>query len=69
MVGVKGAQSDWLREAYAQEAAGEGPFESSVDFSFLNSTSCLGKKPGGGNWDYRESVVYRPSMWNQEGGE
>ena len=45
------------------------PLELTVDFFFLNSTSCLGRKPGGWNWNYRESVACRPSMWNQEGGD
>ena len=45
------------------------PLELTVDFFFLNSTSCLGRKPGGWNWNYRESVARRPSMWNQEGGD
>lgn len=44
------------------------PLQLTVDF-FLNSTSCLGRKPCGWNWNYRESAARRPSMWNQEGGD
>lgn len=66
-----GAQSDWLGGAshpgglHSQDCS-HRPFKSFIDFSFFNSTSYLGKKPGGGNRDSRESVACRLSMWNQE---
>lgn len=80
---IKGTQSDSPAEGSTRSGGGweKPPWEppqtemlsqtlpSFIDFSFLNSTSCSDKKPGGGNQDYRESVSRRPSKWNQEGDD
>lgn len=55
---IKGTQSESGGSPGAStDRTALADFSSLDDFSFLNSTNCSSKTPGGGNQDYRESVA------------